>query len=167
MVGTPDAVRDLLREYYDGLPSQVLTDDTNALLGAVLLELQAQRMQNNGPTDLTVWMDEQNAEDTSGFNRDESGTYRSLSLAIDKSGWTEIEPDDLGFVAREVDLRGASGDIQVAFQNPAEEEQQVAYSSGELPVTGIPVTTANIWARVDPDASSSNDTLTVDCWSQG
>jgi hypothetical protein len=164
MVGTPSAVHDLLREYYEGLPGELLTDDTNALLGAVLLELQAERMQNNGPTDLTVWMDEQNSEDTSGFNRNERGTYRSLSLNIGKSEWAEIEPDDLGFVAREVDLRGASVDIEVAFQNPAEEEKRVAYGASELPVTGIPVSTANIWVRVDPNAGSSSDTVTVDCW---
>jgi hypothetical protein len=167
MIGTPEVAHDLLHEYYPDLPGELATDDTNALLGALLLELQVQRVQRGGPTNIAAYLEEQQATDTVGFARDERGEYRSFDLDIETGEWTQIESDDLGFVAREIDLRNTEVPVDVAFQSPGSDRAHIRYTPAEMPVAGIPVTTASVWVRVAESASSSEGTITVDCWSRG
>jgi len=166
MLGTPDEAHELLEDYYGTLPSSLLTDDTNALLGALLLELQAQRLEGGGPNDLGLYLRQREQSTDSAFNREARGVYKSLSVDIQANDYTEITPSDLGFVTQEVDLRNANIDIEVAFTQPGSDSASLTYTTEEIPVTGIPVSTAKIWVRVADSATSNQGTVTIDCWSR-
>jgi hypothetical protein len=164
MFGTPETAHELLADYYGTLPDELLTDDTNALLGALLMELQAQRRVGDGPSNLAAFLAEQ--DDTGGFNKNVRGQYRSFDVFAERGEWTQIEPESLGFVTSEVDLRGATVPVDVAFRQPGTDTAHVTYTTKEMPVAGIPVRTASLWIRAN-EAAGSDGGVTVDCWGGG
>jgi len=162
-VGTPSRARSLLAEYYNTLPSDWLTDDTNALLGAVVLELQAQRRAGQGPDNLGTFFEQLN--DATGFDANLRGDYSSHTLTVKSGGgWETVDPADIGHVVRTADIR-AEDDIKVAFADPDQNEKVVAYAASELPVTGLPVETTKVWAALGDNASGTQTDVTIELWS--
>jgi hypothetical protein len=165
----------LLAEYVpgdDSLAEEVLTDETDQLLYALLLEMRVSRFNQQGAQDIETAL--ANIRDTTETGApDQTGTY--ASVRFDDAGdqrdnlpelqtgddWQEVELD---FVTSEVDLRFGDA-IAVAFEEPQQEESVVRYAGDESPVVGVPVQTSTIWLGAQP--GSGGATATVEAWHNG
>lgn len=153
-LNTPPQAADVLEEY--GVTPEFFQSETEALLAAVVMELQAGRYSGDGPSDVGLFL-EQQRQDQDRDTGAQRGTYHAEDLSVDASGWTEI---DLDFVATEVDLRNISDDVEIAFADPAGEANVIEYSSADSPVAGIGVQTSYIWVR----GKSGAATLNLEAW---
>lgn len=100
-IGTPSEAHSLLAEYYDDAGSEIATDDTNALLGALLMELKTQRLLNDGPRHVRQFLESVDRRDPRGrftgdYDRIESEspvtvqpgeTATVLSVEVDGARW--------------------------------------------------------------------------------
>lgn len=55
-IGTPSEAHSLLNDYYNDPAGEIATDDTNALLGALVMELKARRRLENGPENVRQFL---------------------------------------------------------------------------------------------------------------
>jgi hypothetical protein len=149
-----ETVEDLIAEYHAVLPPGLTMNETDMLLGALLMEMQAQRIASGHGEAVEVVLNQRNEDDG---DPDETGTYYADAVAAVTGEWSEI---DFGFVASEVDLRNISEDVLVAFTDPTDEEAVIPYGSSDSPVAGIQVTTSQVWVR----AVSADTTLNVEAW---
>jgi hypothetical protein len=158
--GTPEEAHELLGEYYPALPGELRTDDTNALLGALLMELRTDRLSRGGPQSLGTFLAERQQQEEAGGQSQVRGKYTSVSVGIDAAGWT---PVDLNSVSGEIDLRNFSADLKVAFADPTDANTDaVPYAASEAPVVGIKVRTEKVWLRSQVGAGSQ--TVRLDAW---
>lgn len=157
-LGTPQVVRPLVEEYLGPLPPELLTDDTNALLGALLMELQAQRMSGGGPSDVSVFL-EQRRRDLENSSDDSRALYHSTDVTAPKNEWESIE---LEFFSSEIDLRKIDGAVDVAFVDPRDsgDEAVISYDQADSPLAGIPAETQKVWFRGD----GAQRTLKMEAW---
>lgn len=153
--GTPDSANALLEEYHGQLPNEVLLNETDALLAALLMELKAQRF-SRGDTEAASLIIEQQRRDYA-TGTDTEGVYHASEESPDDQGWTEV---DLGFTCEEVDLRNISGPVDVAFADPGDGADSIRYDQSDSPVAGIRVRTATIWFQ----AATGTETLNVEAW---
>ncbi|WP_178915182.1 hypothetical protein [Natronomonas gomsonensis] len=149
-----ESVEDLIREYHAVLPPGLTMNETDMLLAALLMEMQAQRVASGHGEAVEVVLNQRNEDDG---DPDETGTYHAEEVTAVTGEWTEVE---FGFVAGEVDLRRISEDVLVAFTEPTDEEAVIPYSSDDAPVAGIQVTTSRMWIR----AVSAETTFNVEAW---
>lgn len=155
--GTINAVDELLGEYHAQMPPDLLHNETDSLLAAVLMELQAQRAAGGDTEEVSVIL-EQRRKQLAGSDGQQRGTYYSAALEVDDQDWEEV---DLGFTASEFDLRNLSGAVLVAFAEPSgNDDKQIEYGQSEAPLAGIPVTTEKFWAK----AVSGTETLDMEAW---
>lgn len=155
LLDRPDAVNDLLAEYHGTIPPALTTDESDWLMAAILMELQAQRLSGDGPEDLSVFLERQQRAIEG--SDDTTAVYRSFTKGVDATGWEEV---DLEFVSSEVDLRFDKG-IEVAFADPSNAENIIQYDQSRSPVTEIPVRTGHIWLR----SQSGTATVEMEVWS--
>lgn len=158
-IGTPEAAGPLIEEYLGVLPNPLLVDDTNALLAALLMELQAQRYAGNGPDDVSVFLQQRRRELQSSSN-DDQGVYYADEVSFDESEWTEVE---LGFTSSEVDVRRITGGIKIAFADPNETADSIEYNSTDDPLAGVPISTSSVWVRSQP--GEGTQTVRLEAWS--
>jgi hypothetical protein len=149
-----ETVDDLIAEYHAVLPPGLTMNETDMLLSALLMEMQAQRIANGNGEAVEVVLDQRNEGDDT---PDETGTYHAEEVTAVTGEWQQLE---LGFVATEVDLRRIGGDVLVAFAEPTGDEAVIPYSSDDAPVAGIQVTTSQVWYR----AVSAETTFNVEAW---
>ena len=149
-----ETVEDLIAEYHAVLPPGLTMNETDMLLGALLMEMQAQRVASGHGEAVEVVLNQRNEDDG---DPDETGTYHASEVTAVPDEWTEVE---FGFVAGEVDLRRIGGKVLVAFAEPTDPETVIPYSSDDAPVAGIQVTTSKMWVR----AVSSETTFNVEAW---
>ena len=149
-----ETVEDLIAEYHAVLPPGLTMNETDMLLGALLMEMQAQRVASGHGEAVEVVLNQRNEDDG---DPDETGTYHASEVTAVPDEWTEVE---FGFVAGEVDLRRIGGEVLVAFAEPTDPETVIPYSSDDSPVAGIQVTTSKVWVR----AVSSETTFNVEAW---
>lgn len=152
-IGTPERAHALLGEYYDMLPEAWMTDDTNALLGAMLMEQRELRRRQGGPDDLRI--SDAIQQQAPG---DQGGTYFTNGGESVGEEWEQYEP---GFVSSEVDLRFDSA-IRVAFtvDTPTSDEKIIKYDAAISPVGSIDVATGNVWVRAESGTADVN----VEVW---
>jgi len=157
-----DSYIDELLAEYGVVTGSVLEDfaenETNALLYAAVLELQAAR-KDPGSSDIEVSL---------GRDQDRNdivATYDALSnesLSERQNTATEDwEIMDLGFVSSEVDLR-FNKSIIVAFANPTDPTNRIRYNANRSPVTGIPTRTNKIFAVAQDGTGGA--TVSVEAW---
>lgn len=152
-----EAVQDLISEYHAVLPPELLMNETDMLLAALLMELQAQRLEEGTTESVDVIIEENRREYT---KEGATGTYRAESLSVKSDEWREI---DLDFTTSEVDLRNISGPIEVAFADRSTVANRIAYDDTDSPVAGIGVSTSNIWVRSATDGVT--ESLDLEAWS--
>lgn len=133
---------------------ELLTDESDQLQLATLMELRAARI-SRGQYDLQAVL--QDARDAEQSGVDVEGTYRSETKDLD-TDWTQI---DLDFVTEEIDLRGFGSDIELAFVQQPDSDDVISYSSSDSPVVGIPISTSWIQLR---GASGSVSGVNVEAW---
>jgi hypothetical protein len=159
-------IDDLLAEYVPPEGSFVedaLSDETDQLLYALLLETRVRRYQA-GITDLQTALNSQQEANEQG-TPSTTGTYTSRELDLPELDTQEDWQDlDLDFVTSEVDLRFDAG-VLVAYDRPTEDERVIEYAGNESPVVGTPVQTSTIWLAAQP--GSGGATATVEAWSDG
>lgn len=147
--GTSSRVDEVLGNY-PGLHAGLFSNETDALLAALVIEQRAERYGER--------------PQLGGQQPDPSevhATYAGHAFDVESAEeWAELEP---GFVAGEVDIR-ADAAVQVAFEAPATSESSVLlYRASDLPVTGIPVRTGKVWVRANSSADTPF-TAFVDAW---
>lgn len=155
-VTNTEGVQELISEYHAVLPPELLMNETDMLLAALLMELKAQRLSDGVSESADVLIEQQRADYSDGSDH-ARGTYHSEQVTVDANEWTEI---DLDFIAGEVDLRGITDVIEVAFADPTGENAVIEYDSNDSPVAGIPVQTSRVWLR----GKSTSTTLTMEAW---
>ncbi|MUV87799.1 hypothetical protein GJ631_14875 [Natronomonas sp. CBA1123] len=149
-----ETVEDLIREYHAVLPPGLTMNETDMLLGALLMEMQAQRVANGHGEAVEVVLNQRNED---GGDPDETGTYEAEEVTAVTGEWTEI---DLSFITSEVDLRNISADVLIAFSEPTDESAVIPYGKSDSPVAGIQVATSKVWVR----AVSTETTFNVEAW---
>lgn len=156
--GTPADIDDLLAEYYGILPPQILRDDTNALLGATVMELQGLRLQQGGPSDFSSFVTQQKQQQEQGGTPETEGTYWTNVIQVDPGRWQTYEWE---FVSKEIDLRNFSDELEIAFTEPSGDHHNiVTYDAADAPVAGIPVETHKVWLA----SPNGSQTLDIEVW---
>lgn len=151
-------VDELIAEYHAVMPPlEVLENETDQLLAALLMELKAQRIASGDSTESVDVIIEQQRQDHASGSESTRGTYHAEEVTAPNGEWKEIE---LEFVTSEVDLRNIPGDIEVAFADRSGENNVISYDNTDSPVAGINVQTNKIWIKgVDADR-----TLNLEAW---
>jgi hypothetical protein len=149
-----ETVEDLIAEYHAVLPPGLTMNETDMLLAALLMEMQAQRVASGHGEAVEVVLDQRNEDDS---DPDETATYHAEEVTAVTGEWREL---DFGFVAGEVDLRRISGSVAVTFRDPTDETAVIPYTSDDSPVAGIQVTTSKMWYR----AVSGETAFNVEAW---
>ncbi|MCU4716862.1 hypothetical protein [Halapricum hydrolyticum] len=146
----PEHIERALAPYFEegerGLWTQLVEDQTDALLVAVLIELQAL-----------------NAEDSPSRQTPDIPAPRSGENEAEYyAGEIEITSDeqsvDLGFKAEDVLIYGASEPIEIAFKDPAKSNRAIPLGTSDLPYNVAPETglgAEEIWYRLGDSASGS------------
>lgn len=148
-IGTPDGIDELLEEYHAVLPHQLLHNETDSLLAALLMELKAQRISGGDSEAASLIIEQQRQE----YKTDQEGVYHASTPTPDASDWLEV---DLEFTASEIDLRNISGPIDVAFSDPGDGADTIRYDSTDSPIAGIGVRTSTVWFRADSGTESAD-----------
>lgn len=162
-IGTNTYIDQLLDDYVppEQRGSQLFEDETNALLYATIVELQALRASMSGDADAARSVVEIVRQDLDGSSESE-GTYHSFSETVSSSNYNASEPDvDLDWTATEIDIR-TTEPIVVAFSNPANDENRIEYSSADSPIAGIPVRTSKVWVWKQSGAADAD--VDVELW---
>lgn len=155
-IGTPDYVDELLGEYHAWMPNDLLHNETDSLLAAVLMELQAQRAAEGNNEEVSVIL-EQRRRELAGADGQQQGVYHAQSYDL-TTEWTKV---DLGFTASEFDLRNISGPVVVAFAEPdGAAEKRIEYDDTDSPIAGISVRTEKVWLK----AESGSESLNMEAW---
>lgn len=146
-LGTSERVDQVIGRY-PGLHAGLFANETDALLAALVLEQQADRLGGN-------------PEATTGDNEQQdptevTGTYWSRTLTVGTS-WEEYE---WSFVSQEIDLRHFSDTFDIAFMDPAADEAVISYKAADAPVAGIQVETHKVWIR----SPNGEQTLDIEVW---
>lgn len=133
-VGTGQRVDEVLAQY-PGLESGLFANETDALLAALLIEQQGQRI---------------GSDPSLGVDRDPDqvgATYHSEAFTATSSSWYNVTP---GFVSNAVDLRFTEP-VVVAYtaDQPPEnnDDKLVSYAANDSPVPGVSVHTGNVWVK--------------------
>lgn len=161
--GTNTYIDALLDEYIgpEQRGNQLLEDETNTLLYALLLETKALRARQTGDVQDARTIVEIVQEDLDG-NAESEGTYHSFSETVSDTSFSSSDPDiDIDWTANEVDIR-TTEPIVVAFANPANDENRVEYSSADSPVAGIPVQTSKVWVWKQQGAADAD--VDIELW---
>lgn len=149
-----EVVDELIAQYHGHQPLGILENETDQLLAALLMELQAQRVSGGGGEAADVLLEQYRQE------RDASethGTYHSEAVEAAAGEWYGI---NLDFVTSEVDLRNIGGAVDVAFADPTGDHNVVRYDDTDSPVAGIAIETGAMWFK----SPSGSVTLNVEAW---
>jgi hypothetical protein len=135
---------------------ELLTDESDQLLFAVLSELRASRYQT-GQYDIQAALATGESETI-----DKSATYETVTVDADplqdSDDWVEI---DLDFVTQEVDIRFDDA-VYVVFQKQFGSDDVIAYSADDSPIAGIPVSTS--WIYVAAQDGTTGATIQLEAW---
>ena len=159
--GTPEQLWSLLVSDYGVDVEGFGVDDEEAALMAVLLELRAIRRNQAGTSTSPTLLEEQQQTEEDGANpSDDVGLYRSETVQVSTSEWTEL---NLDFVTREVDLRFDDA-IRVSFGPPSAAGNTIGYGAADSPVAGIPVQTGEVHLRAQ--SGTGGTTVGIELWSK-
>lgn len=150
-----EAVQELIEEYHASMPPALTQNETDMLLAALLMEMQAQRVSQGTPETVDVILEDRRRE-LGGSSA--TGTYRTQKVEAGND-WHEI---DLSFTTSEVDVRKISGPVEIAFADKSDPGNVIPYDSGDSPLQGIQVATSNIWIRSATDGAT--ETMYVEAW---
>jgi len=155
-IGTETVIDRVLAEYLpyqdrQTLLDEVVEDETNALLTALLLEISGQNV-----------LEESNEVQ-------KTANYYAETFTVGTNGPVEGGEEidgkrvDLGFVAESIDLR-ISDAVTVAFNRPGKNDhREITYTSGVSPITEIPASTRYVWLS-RADSASSDPTVQMEAW---
>jgi len=135
---------------------ELLTDESDQLLFALLVELRARRYQT-GAYDIQSVLSTGETYDV-----DESATYLTDSYNVSEingsEDWTLV---DLDFVTEEIDLR-FDADINVVLQKPFGSDDVIQYATADSPVVGIPASTS--WIYLGAQNGTGGATVQLEAW---
>jgi len=139
--------------------NELVTDESDQLLYALLVELRAARF-GRGQYDLQSVLQDQMEADTGDVDVD--AIYRTETYEVtetnDRDDWQKV---DLDFVTEEIDLRFDDA-VKVAFAKQPGSDDVVTYGSADSPVVGIPASTSWIWIAAQDGTSGA--TVQVEAW---
>ena len=134
---------------------ELLTDESDQLLYALLVELRASRF-DRGQYDI------QDSLAVDDGNVDVDATYRTetfdAAVPDDRDDWKRF---DLDFVTEEIDLRFSDA-INVALVKQPSDGDIVQYNSADSPVVGIPASTSWIWVSAQDGTGGAS--VTMEAW---
>jgi len=139
---------------------ELLTDESDQLLYALLVEMRASRFAR-GQYDIQSVLD--GAMNANSGDVDVDATYRTETVALDELAtgdeWVRF---DLDFVTDEIDLRFDAA-INVALAKDLSSEDVVQYGTNDSPVVGIPASTSWIWLSAQQGTGGAN--VRLEAWS--
>lgn len=147
-------VNDYFPEREGNLIYQLLENETDALLAAILLEMQAM----NGDSGTPYAGSSVSQQDAVYFADAFQVTADGPDVDGDHVDGTRL---DLGFVCEEVDLR-FTDDIAVAFRQTGD-HKTITYRQEDSPVVGIGASTQYVWIK-KADTATSTPTVHLEAW---
>jgi hypothetical protein len=155
-------IESLIREY---IPSheqdfveRIIQDETDALLYGVITELRALRtVQTGNPQNAQTVVELVQQEMQQGVET--TGVYHSETFDLSEGDFDKVL--DLDFVATEVDLR-FTDDVQIAYADPAQDDNVIEYAKTDSPVAGTPVRTNTVHAKAQDGTGGAQ--LTIEAW---
>lgn len=156
--GTGTKFDKLVNEYFPqregNLIYQLLENETDALLAAILLEMQAMNDDGSG-------------QYPQGSGPGKSSVYFADTFQVTTDGpavdgeYVDGTRLDLGFVTDEIDLR-FSDDIAVAFRNTGD-HRTITYRQEDSPVVGIAADSQYVWIK-RAETATSDPVVHLEAW---